>query len=452
MTWIDSYIADLVYPPQFFREHAPVWFNAVLTALGRSHPKMAGAQFCEVGCGSGFGLAVLAASNPGVTFHGIDINPDHIAQGMALAAAAGLNNVAFHLGDLRHIQDLPEFDYIVARGLYSWVSPEVREGVRAFIAQRLTSGGVALLHYLALPAAADIMAVHGLFRALHARPGVSPREAIKAGQALLSQLHQAKAGFFSAHPVAAAKAGQIAEEDVDYAVHDYLNAYFEPLMASEVIGDMEKAGLEFAGSASPMDNLDAFSLPDNLVALMRSQPTVALREAIRDLAGNQFSRTDLYARPGWPLTGSEHTAALRGLKFRLMPDAPAPGSVRFSTRIGPVDGPAELFGPILAALAGGVASFAEIERVPALTGQGALINQALHALMEAGAVHPVPSGPVDSEPSIRLNRVLLERAGAGESVPALASPALGSGYPVTPDQLAELAAGSAPSALAALIA
>src|SRR5690606_25339785 len=74
-----AYITEVAYPPQFHREHAPVWLGAVLAALGTKVPEGTSRVYCEIGCGSAFGLLLLAATNPSMTFHGIDINLEHIA-------------------------------------------------------------------------------------------------------------------------------------------------------------------------------------------------------------------------------------------------------------------------------------------------------------------------------------------------------------------------------------
>ena len=59
------------------------------------------ARWCEIGCGQGYGMAVLAAANPAMQFVGIDINPRHIALAQSRADAAGLTNAVFLCGDIR---------------------------------------------------------------------------------------------------------------------------------------------------------------------------------------------------------------------------------------------------------------------------------------------------------------------------------------------------------------
>ena len=436
------YSVEVDYPPQFYREHAPVWLNTVLTALGFRHPSSARPTWCEVGCGSGVSLIILAASNPSTTFYGIDINPRHVDQARALAEKAGVANVVFRCADICHDQDASEFDYIVAHGIYSWVSPSVRLAIRRFIGRRLKPGGVALLHYLALPGAANFMALHGLFRALHLDRQTATRETISNGVKILDELQARRAGFFVAHPVASGMARQIASDDPDYTAHDYLNDNYAPQAVAEVIHAMRHEGLEFVGSASPMDNLDEFSVPGNLCDLFRAQKSVAMRETIRDLASNQSSRLDLYMRERRSLTSAEHLTALRKLRFRRLPTAPSKGSLTFETCIGKVEGPSEIFSPILERMAAGEdASYSQIESLPAFSGNTGIVNQALHAMMGASLIHPILEDASSPEPARRLNGVLIDRCREGYRIPALAAPLLGSGLPLQPDDLDRLSSG-----------
>lgn len=437
-----EYLLDIAYTAQFHREHAPGWFDAVLTALGRTPPAATDPHWCEVGIGPGVGLAILAATNPGVTFHGIDINPKHIEQARELADAAGLANVVFHCVDLQSAQALPAFDYIVVRGLYSWVSPQMRQAIHRFAGQWLKPDGVALLHHLALPGAAELMAFHGLFGALHREAGLPAREAIRAGQDILRTLRDGKAGFFALHPAAALKTEQIMTDDVDHTIHDFLNDHYMPLPVAEVIAGMEAHGLALAGSAVPLDNLDDFTVPGNLRPLLQAQKHVAMRETIRDFACNKSFRIDLYTRNRAALAVDDHVAALRRQRFTALPGLPPKGGVTFDTQIGKVEGPAPLFSPVLERFArDGTVGYADIEALPAFAGAPGLVNQVLHALMGAGAIHPAPRQAPDPEPSRRLNALLLDRHRAGQRVPALAAPTLGSGIAIASRDLDALATG-----------
>lgn len=440
-----GYLLDVPYVPQFHREHAPIWLRACLAALGQAdgqHTATSQPVWCEVGCGPAVGLLILAATNPNVRFIGIDINPEHIDAAKRLAEDAGIGNVEFHCKDLREDIGLPAVDFLIVRGLYSWVSPDVRQAVRELAGQHLKPGGVALLHYLTLPGAADLTVFHGLFSALHLQPGTHALDAVQRGRDLIAGLRKGKAGFFATHPVAENYAQATAADDAAYTAHDYLNTYFTPLTVAQVMHDMGGVGLALAGNASPLDNLDDFTVPESLRGLLNAQKDRGTRELVRDMACNQQARLDLYRRDIAPLAADKHFAALRQLLFTALPGAPAGGGVTFETRIGRIEGHASIFSPVLEALAARqTVSYAELEQLPVMKGRPGLVNQTLHALMGAGAIHPVPERAPDGAAARRLNAVLIRRHTEGKRVPALAAPGIGSGLEVPTPLLDRLASG-----------
>src|SRR5580658_10025377 len=106
----------------------------------------------EIGCGAGGNLIPMAYALPGSTFAGVDLAASAIAEAQQLAGELELRNLALHARDLREIgDDWGEFDYIVAHGLYSWVPPEVREGLLAVCRARMAPEGIAFLSYNAYP-------------------------------------------------------------------------------------------------------------------------------------------------------------------------------------------------------------------------------------------------------------------------------------------------------------
>ena len=93
----DNYIRDIGYTAGFYPQTAPHWLAFAAIVAGRApgaalRPK----RVYELGMGQGFGLALLAAANPDVSFEGCDFNPDHVAQAMRFIVEAKLPNMAVH--------------------------------------------------------------------------------------------------------------------------------------------------------------------------------------------------------------------------------------------------------------------------------------------------------------------------------------------------------------------
>lgn len=420
---------SIAYPAFFHRELSPTWLSATLTALGYAAPSPDGARYLDIGCGSGFTLTLLAAANPSMQFVGIDPDPVHIATARTLVEAGGLGNIAFHqMGVGEYLATMTSgagFDFIVSHGVYSWVDPQVRNDFQAAFARLLKRGGVASLHYMTQPGAAPFAAFHSVFRQMATGHG-DDEKGMEAALDLLSALKQNGAGFFAAHPAAADTLAHLAKEDRGYIAHDYLGEHFHPLHVADVMADMSTAGLTYAGSGTPIENIDILSVPGKVLPLVQKESNPVLRETIKDMARNQAMRRDLYIRDPQPLAPRDHMAALRAWQFTILPGAPQAGPLTLDTRIGPVEAPADIVTPVLARLSQGPARFADLESLRPFAAQPGLLNQTLHLLMSAGIIHPLASLNGDSNPAERLNAVLLDRLRAGHAVPALVAPELGS--------------------------
>lgn len=407
----------LRYPPRHHREHAPVWIDAVLAALAHAPAFPAGGpiRLCDLGCGTGLGSLALAAADPRIRLTGIDLDPAHIDIAGTAAAAAGLA-AEFRCADLTQF-DPPagSFDVILCHGLLSWVDDATRLAVARFVGKALAPGGVALLHYMSQPGGAAFAAFHQVFAA-HA----DARDPVAAGLAVLRGMRDAQAGFFRLHPHASATLDSLLAEDPGYVAHEYLNPCFTPLAAGAVMALMRDAGLTYAGSATPCENIDALSLPGSCLPMVTAERDPARRETLKDLARNQALRIDLYRHPGTGLADAAHLARMRSIPWAAMTDAPRPGRLTFDTRIGPVEGAADIFGPLLTTLAAGPQPFGALERVQPFAGRPALLNQALQMLLWAGIAHPL------RQDGMKADAAPFNRWAEAQRLPFRAAPRLGS--------------------------
>ena len=146
---------------------APAWLDhAALVAGIEPPPRQKGFAWCDLGCGQGVTAAILAATHPSGVFHGIDAMPAHIDHARRLAAAAAIPNLQLHAVDFAAAiaLELPQFDYIVAHGVYTWIGPEAQCAVRRFIDCRLKPGGLVYLSYNAMPGWARDLPFQGLLK------------------------------------------------------------------------------------------------------------------------------------------------------------------------------------------------------------------------------------------------------------------------------------------------
>src|SRR6185295_9749716 len=92
-------------------------------------------------------------THPPGEFHAIDAFAPHIAHAQQLCETAGIANLTLHARDFASAidVDLPDFDYVIAHGVYSWIDARGREDFRRFVERRLKPGGIALVSYNAMP-------------------------------------------------------------------------------------------------------------------------------------------------------------------------------------------------------------------------------------------------------------------------------------------------------------
>jgi SAM-dependent methyltransferase len=151
--WNDGYVSDVVYTSNFHRETTPVWLAAAALLLGHRPPDLARPfSYADLGCGNGLTATMVAATCPHAEVWGFDFNPAHVETARELACRAGLSNVRFRetaFSDLaeRDASAVPEFDFMVAHGIMSWVSRENQQHLVRVIGQHLRPGGLAYVSY-----------------------------------------------------------------------------------------------------------------------------------------------------------------------------------------------------------------------------------------------------------------------------------------------------------------
>ncbi|OQW94974.1 MAG: hypothetical protein BWK79_03985 [Beggiatoa sp. IS2] len=122
------------------------------TLFGIKPPPVPTCRVLELGCGDGSNLIATAHSLPKAECLGIDMSAQNIAQGQMTINTLGLSNVTLKQMDILEIDDnLGQFDYIIAHGIYSWVLPTVQDKILSVCKRHLVSNGVAYVSYNTKP-------------------------------------------------------------------------------------------------------------------------------------------------------------------------------------------------------------------------------------------------------------------------------------------------------------
>jgi SAM-dependent methyltransferase len=316
----DGYTADIPYLRDFKPMLAPAWLDHVALVAGIEPPaRKNGFAWCDLGCGQGVTAAILAATHPSGVFHGIDAMPMHIDHARRLAAAAAIPNLQLHGVAFAEAIDLelPQFDYIVAHGVYTWIGAEVQCALRRFIDRRLKPGGLVYLSYNAMPGWARDLPFQGLLREFgRTLPGDN-----SGRLAATAALARALAGAGVASLAASFIVKELQERPEDYApaylVHEFMPAAWQPLYVTEVRRDMATIGLQPAGSATLIENLDWMVLDEPARQTLEAITDPDARELVRDYYLDQRFRCDVFARGNRQLGLGERASRLLSSSFVL---------------------------------------------------------------------------------------------------------------------------------------
>lgn len=438
-TWAGGYVTDIEYTSHFYRETAPLHLNFAIQMQGFRPPSIGeGTTYCELACGQGLGTNILAAANPQVKFWGVDFNPAHIDNARRLAAAAGLQNVAYLDNSFEQMitqppGDLPQFDYIVLHGIYSWVSEENRRFIVRFIDRHLKPGGVAYVSYNCLPGWSATAPLQRLVREYATRHPDRSDHQVEAAFKFAKQVIDGKAGYFQQNPIVAKRIEKLPMNNKHYLAHEYLNGHWHPLYHLDVAAEMSDARLSYVGSATLVENLDRVSIPAGMIEIVRDSRDTGWTETLRDYARNQQFRRDIFMRGATRVMGPEQTDRLGNTRLALV----VPHSTikyEIPTPLGEIKADQATSKPILDALAEGTRTIRDFATLPSLQGtaSGTIVGT-VALLVHSGQIHPVQTfgSAKQTAPGRALNKAIVGRLMSGELLTYLAMPAAGTGTRAT---------------------
>jgi len=221
-----------------------------LAVLGRLFELPAAApadcRVLELGCATGGNLIPMAWYQPQASFLGIDLSANQIRQGQSLIDRLGLSNIELRQGDILELgNELGEFDYIIAHGVYSWVPAQVREHLLQLSRSLLKPAGLFYLSFNALPG----WRMRGMLRDIlrFACRGIEQVEQkLEAAYTALTRLEQSLA------ELPALSARYLLEEikylrsaHASYLLFEYLAEENNPFLFSDFLNDMDRHRLRY---------------------------------------------------------------------------------------------------------------------------------------------------------------------------------------------------------------
>lgn len=437
-SWSGGYVTTIGYTHGYYRELVPAMLSfAALVSGHEAVRQRTPLRYCELGCGQGFSANLIASANPSAEIYAADFNPTQIAGAQRLAADAGLSNVHFYdaaFAEFASEPSLPaQFDIIALHGIYSWISSANRRHIVSFIKQKLRPGGLVYISYNTLPGWAPVMPLRRLMvdeAGLRSGP-IAPR--VNEALAFAESLKLAGAAYFNHNPTLAARFDKLKGMQREYLAHEYFNADWTPFYFSDVAVELAEAKLSFACSAQILDQIDVVNLTAEQQTLLAGIDDPVRRQVLRDFIVNQQFRRDIFLKGALPLSVPEARALWGEQRFALTTlraDVP----LKASGALGEANLQAEVYAPILDALASGPVTFREMSANRSIADLGwARITQALAVLVGTGHLQPCLPATEDGKRAQRtraFNAAVLKRAEGSADLQFLASPVTGGGVSV----------------------
>lgn len=430
--WSGNQLEGVEYTVEFFHELTPGNLRFALLQHGLAAPQ-GQASYLELGSGHGLTANIIAALNPALDVVGVEPDPARVRYARTLAEEADIGNVKFlerNLEELIADSSLGNFDFIVLHGIYSWVNEAGRGLIRDLIRRNLKPGGVVFVSYNAYP---GWSAGAVLQRVLHdggVLAGGDAARQLSQGVWALNRLKELNAAFFGANPLAANQLDDLQKRSLSYLAGEYLSDDWGAFFFTDIVKALGEAKVSYGGQADLAAHADLINFTPDQRQFLESIPDRNFRETARDVLLNTSFRRDLYLRGATTLPRQAQKDLWNNQRFVLLND-PADVPRKIMARVGEVSLNAEIYDPVLAALASGPQTLAELL---ADAGVAKLpweqVTEAVHLLVLLNIVQLALPAEGEAERTQRaraLNTAIVARLRAGDAVPVLASPVTGSG-------------------------
>lgn len=294
-----GYLSDTTYPDRFHRELSPSWLSYAGVHGGAPPRQLDGPfTYLDLGCGFAHSTVVNAGAYPHAEFHACDFNPLHIEAARRHAARLGVENIHFHEALFEDLleRDLPDFDFIVLHGIYSWVSPEVCRTLQRIIATKLKPGGLAYASYNCLPGWSAELPLRRLLLELADQESGNSEQRASAALGQLQRLSNPSFRYFRDNPAVLAAVDSFTKEPANYLAHEFLNDTWTLYYSVDVADDMARAGATYLASATLADNHPVLLIDKGAAEAIAKLPSARLRQLALDFAVNQRFRRDVFIK------------------------------------------------------------------------------------------------------------------------------------------------------------
>ncbi len=294
-----DYQTEVLYNDDYFENLSPKKLNYLATSK-RYHTCDLTQPFnyLELGCGFGHSALIHAAIYPQAQFYACDFNEVQMQRARYLIDRLNLQNIKLYPMPFSELleEELPQMDFVVSHGVYSWVNSTVRQQMHEIIQNKLKSGGLAYLSYNCLPGMGKIAPLRYMLNEMAKKKQGTSFECAKEA---LKELNQIKKDlqYYQDNPTIESIITNFNNSD-KYMFGEIFNPIWKLFYSNEVAQEMEDIGLNFIGHANLPVNHQHQKLKPSLKPHYYALETSKEKELFLDYAFNTQFRSDVFIKDG----------------------------------------------------------------------------------------------------------------------------------------------------------
>lgn len=243
----NGYAYDRVlYPSYLHAQTHPDRLATIGTLFGMTPKPVENCRVLELGCGTAASLLSFALDLRESEFVGVDLGKRQIEFADCVRNDLGLDNLRLTYRDVMDLkrEELGEFDYIIAHGLFSWTPEPVRERILEICREMLAEQGLAFISYNAYPGAHFRQIIREIML-FHTREFDDPEQRVEQALAIVKFIAE---GIPSGRPYKAiieSEFKSILERSPETVFHDELSEINQPFYLHQFVELAEKHSLKY---------------------------------------------------------------------------------------------------------------------------------------------------------------------------------------------------------------
>lgn len=292
------------YPPLNHPQTHPDHLSAIGMLFGMEPAPVERCRLLEVGCANGTNLVPMAWSLPNSQFLGIDLAQNPVVTGNRMIADLNLKNVRLcQKSILQLTKQAGTFDYIIAHGVFSWVTPDIQKHLLSICRECLAPQGIAFVSYNTYPGAHLRQMTRDMMR-FHTRGFDAPEEKIRQATALLRFLAEGAQVPNDYGRWLKSEWNQMLSKDTAFIYHDDLAEWNQPFYFVQFMEQAFKYELQYLGEADFFEMTDQVFTSETRQALEQIASDRILKEQYLDFLKCRHFRQTLLCHREAPTTST----------------------------------------------------------------------------------------------------------------------------------------------------